>query len=55
MQEVCNSCLLFLIALAGGFIGMMMANTSVAVLVWICSGEHKSALSSRRWHDSIRR
>jgi hypothetical protein len=37
MNELCQSCFLFLVALAGGFVGVVLANTSLAILVWVCT------------------
>ncbi len=36
MHELCLSCLLFIVALAGGFVGVVLAN-SLAMLVWVCT------------------
>jgi len=43
------------ICFLAGFVGVMLANVSLAVLIWVCGGMHESALSSRRWHDRIQR
>jgi hypothetical protein len=37
MHDICHNCFLFLVALAGGFVGVVLANTSLALVVWACS------------------
>jgi hypothetical protein len=39
----------------GRLVGVMLANVSLAVLIWVCGGIGEPGLSSRRRHDRIRR
>ncbi len=47
MNELCQSCHLFLVALAGGFVGVVLANTSLAMLVWVCTSMEQKAQQRR--------
>ena len=43
------------ICFLGAFVGVILANVSIAFLVWVCGGMREPALSSRRWRDTMRR
>ena len=43
MNDLCHNGFLFLIALAGGFIGVVLANISLALLVWVCTRMQQEA------------
>jgi hypothetical protein len=47
MLELSQTCFLFLVALAGGFIGVVLANTSLAVFVWVCTSTEEQARRQR--------
>ncbi len=47
MNEICRTCFLFLVALGGGVVGMMLMNTSLAVLVWVCTKMEQEARQRR--------
>jgi len=47
MDEMCRNCFLFLVALAGGFIGVVLAQTSLAVLVLVCTKLDQDARQRR--------
>ena len=47
MHEVCRNCFLFLVALGGGGVGMMLMNTSLAVLLWVCTKMEQDARQRR--------
>lgn len=47
MLELSQTCFLLLVALAGGFVGVVLANTSLAVLVWVCTSMEEKARQQR--------
>jgi hypothetical protein len=49
MHDMCHNCFLFLVALAGGFVGVMLANTSLAVLLWVCTKMEQLARQQSEW------
>jgi len=47
MQDVCHHCFLFLVALGGGFVGVILANACLAALVWVCTRMEQDARQRR--------